>query len=84
VKILIDIGHPAHIHYSKNAIAEWKRNGHKVIITARDKAVIKDLLNFLKLPLINRGKGRNTRFGKFLYMLRPIRAKVSAIFISSD
>jgi len=69
MKILIDIGHPAHIHYSKNAIKLWQENGHEVIITARDKQVIKDLLNNLKFPYINRGKGKNSKLGKLFYMI---------------
>jgi len=69
MKILIDIGHPAHIHYSKNAIKQWQKNGHEIIITARDKKVIKELLNNLKLPFINRGKGKNSKIGKLFYMI---------------
>lgn len=69
MRILIDIGHPAHIHYSKNAIKQWEENGHEIIITARDKKVIKELLNNLKLPFINRGKGKNSKIGKLFYMI---------------
>lgn len=69
MKILIDIGHPAHIHYSKNAIRQWQKNGHEIIVTARDKKVIKDLLNNLKFPFINRGKGKNSKLGKLFYMI---------------
>lgn len=68
--ILIDIGHPAHVHYSRNAIYQWKKNGHKVIITSRDKPVIKKLLNYYNLSFINRGKGKNSKLGKFIYMLQ--------------
>ncbi len=69
MKILVEIGHPAHIHYSKNAIKQWRDNGHEVIITARDKVVIKKLLNQLGFDYINRGKGRNSKLGKFMYMI---------------
>lgn len=70
MNILVDIGHPAHVHYSRNAIKLWKENGHKVFITARDKEVIKSLLEYYDLPYINRGKGKNSRFGKLIYMFQ--------------
>jgi len=70
MKILIDIGHPGHVHYFKNAIKYWQINGHKILITARDKSVIKDLLYIYKLPFINRGKGKDSKLGKLLYILR--------------
>jgi len=69
MKILIDIGHPAHIHYSKNAIKQWQNNGHEIIITSRDRPILNELLDFLKLPYFNRGKGKNTRLGKLIYMI---------------
>jgi uncharacterized protein len=45
MKILVDIGHPAHVHVFKNLICELERNGHNVKITARDKDVSIRLLN---------------------------------------
>ena len=45
MKILVDIGHPAHVHVFKNVIWEMERNGHKVKITVRDKDVSIRLLN---------------------------------------
>lgn len=70
MKILIDIGHPAHVHYSRNAIIQWKKKGHEVIVTSRDKKVIKELLEFYNIPFINRGKGKSSRIGKFIYLLQ--------------
>jgi len=69
MKILIDIGHPAHIHYAKNSIRNWTQNGHEVLVTARDKKVIKGLLDNLKIPYVNRGKGKNSKLGKLMYMV---------------
>lgn len=70
MKILIDIGHPAHVHYFKNTIRHLKNNNHEVLIIARDREVIKVLLKKMNLPFISRGKGKNSRLGKFLYMLQ--------------
>ena len=70
MRILIDIGHPGHIHYFRNAIEIWKTNGHEVLLTARDKGIIKALLQSYGLTFISRGRGRNSRMGKLLYMVR--------------
>lgn len=70
MKILIDIGHPGHVHYFKNFIFEMKRRGHEFIITARDKEVTFDLLEKFNIPYINRGVGKNSALGKLIYMLK--------------
>lgn len=68
-KILIDLGHPAHIHYFKNTIAQLEEKGYKFIITARDKEVLFNLLDDYKIKYFSRGKGRKSLLGKFLYNL---------------
>lgn len=45
MKILIDIGHPAHVHFFRNAIRSWNQSGDEVLITSRDKDVALQLLN---------------------------------------
>jgi len=52
MKILIDILHPAHVHFFKNAIREWKKRGHQVLVTARDKDVALDLLRVYKIDFV--------------------------------
>ena len=42
MKIFLDIGHPAHVHYFKNFIMEIKNEGHKVLITARNNVTYVD------------------------------------------
>jgi uncharacterized protein len=70
MKIFIDIGHPAHVHYFKNLIAEMKKFGHHFLITARDKEVTHSLLKAFNIEYISRGKGRNSLFGKLIYLLK--------------
>ena len=70
MKIFIDIGHPAHVHYFKNFIWIMQEKGHSVFISARDKEVTFSLLDYYKLPYSNRGKGRNGLVGKLLYILQ--------------
>ena len=45
MKIAVDITHPAHFHFFKNAIAEWERHGHDVLILSRDKDLTLRLLD---------------------------------------
>ncbi len=68
MRILIDIGHPAHVHYFKNFIKIMKKEGHKFLIVARDRGIIKDLLQKNKFDFVDRGKGSDSLFGKFIYM----------------
>lgn len=69
MKIFIDIGHPAHVHYFKNFIWIMQDKGHTLYLSARDKEVTLDLLNYYNLPYFNRGKGRKGLAGKLLYIL---------------
>jgi len=45
VKLLIDIGHPAHVHLYKNIIKNIESNGHQVKITVREKEITCELLS---------------------------------------
>ncbi len=49
MKVLIDICHPAHVHFFKNIIALLQKNDHDVLITSRDKDVTIDLLNKINI-----------------------------------
>lgn len=70
MKIFIDIGHPAHVHYFKNFISIMKSKGHEFFITARDKEVTHNLLRAYNLEFANRGKGKNNLIGKFFYIFQ--------------
>ena len=70
MRILVDIGHPAHVHYFKNFIEIMKEKGHDFLITARDKEITFDLLDKYNLPYVNRGKGGNSLFGKLLHLFK--------------
>ena len=45
MKILIDIGHPAHVHYYRNLAKELELRGHNVIWTVKDLSIAKQLLD---------------------------------------
>jgi uncharacterized protein len=69
MRILIDIGHPSHVHYFKNFIKIMEAKGHIFFVSARDRSIIHDLLNKYKIDFWSRGKGYNNVPGKFFYML---------------
>lgn len=64
MKLLIDIGHPAHVHYFRNMAYIFMQKGAKVLFTTRDKEVSIQLLEYYHLPYINFGKPFKSRIGK--------------------
>ncbi|HRY31351.1 MAG TPA: DUF354 domain-containing protein [Bacteroidales bacterium] len=69
MKILIDLGHPAHVHYFRNFVRIMQEKGHHFLFTARDKEVLHQLLERYGIPYVNRGKGRSSMSGKAAYIL---------------
>jgi predicted glycosyltransferase len=69
MRIIIDIGHPAHVHYFKGTIHILKKKGFELLITARSKEIIFDLLTHFKINYFDRGTGEDSFFGKLLYMV---------------
>ena len=70
MKIFVDIGHPAHVHYFKNTIIILSGDGHQFCITARDKDVTHQLLKAYHISFFNRGRGSNSLAGKLFYLLQ--------------
>ena len=61
MKILIDILHPAHVHFFRNFIAQMKQRNHELCVTARRKDVTLDLLREYgidHIPISEIGKGK--------------------------
>ncbi|MCW3076539.1 MAG: hypothetical protein JWO32_1148 [Bacteroidetes bacterium] len=73
MKIFIDIGHPAHVHYFRNFIKLMMAKGHQFFISSREKECTAELLESYGLPFYSRGKGRNGIVGKLMYMLKADR-----------
>ena len=44
MKILVDVVHPAHVHFFRHALERWREKGDEVLVTARRKDVTLDLL----------------------------------------
>jgi predicted glycosyltransferase len=52
MRVMVDIGHPAHVHFFRNAIRELEKRGHSVKVTARDKDVALRLLEAYGIPYV--------------------------------
>ncbi|GJM29967.1 MAG: hypothetical protein DHS20C17_26020 [Cyclobacteriaceae bacterium] len=70
MRILIDINHPAHVHYSKHIIKDLLQRNHEIIVTARNRDPNFELLESENIQFIDRGKGSNSMLGKALYFIR--------------
>jgi uncharacterized protein len=70
MNILIDIGHPAHVHYFRNLAKELKTRGHTVIISVKDLISARVLLERYDLEYIVLPKKSDNLFRKFLNQIR--------------
>ncbi len=70
MKVLIDIGHPAHVHYFRNLIKVMEKKGHTFFVTAREKEFTHQLLEISGIKYQNRGKGASGTTGKILYLIK--------------
>ena len=73
MRILFDIGHPAHVHFFRHPIAELQRRGHDILITSRRKEIATDLLDAFGLEhsTLSGEGGRGGMLGELL--LRDFR-----------
>ena len=70
MRVLFDMGHPAHVHLFKNTIKKLIKDGHDVKITARDKEVTQSLLTAYGLEYEDRGKIFTGIFNKAFGMIQ--------------
>lgn len=91
MRILIDIGHPAHVHYFKNMAWQLLELGHQVLFTVKDKEVAVPLLQAYKFRYEVLGKNKKGIIpklaGLFLYTVRlfntTLRYKPDLLFNAS-
>lgn len=70
MKILIDIGHPAHVHLFRHFSGEMISKGHDVLFTCRDKEFEIALLEQYGFKYFNLGKKYMSLSGKFFGLLK--------------
>ncbi|GGX04172.1 DUF354 domain-containing protein [Aquimarina muelleri] len=64
MRILIDIGHPGHVHLFKNFAKEMQKRGHEFLFTCRQKEFEIELLKAEGFDYVSFGKKYNTTLGK--------------------
>ena len=85
MKIFIDLGHPAHVHYFKNFIRIMESRGNIIFVSARCRSIIFNLLGKYNIPYYNRGSGRDGILGKLLYMVTAhVKLLIKAIRFRPD
>ncbi|MER3547161.1 MAG: hypothetical protein C4338_05970, partial [Rhodanobacteraceae bacterium] len=95
MRVLIDIGHPAHVHFFRQPIKQLRAHGHQILITSRRKEVAGDLLDAFGLEhLTLSGEGgrggmlgelvlRDFRLARIVRRWRPdVMAAIGGIFIA--
>lgn len=64
MRVLVDIGHPGHVHLLKNVAKNLEKKGHKVYYSVRDIPVAKRLMDIYGMPYIDLGKKSDSIAGK--------------------
>ena len=67
--ILIDIGHPAHVHLFRNYIVNLQNTKQKFIVVSRDKEITNQLLDYYKIPHISISKQAKGLFAMLIELL---------------
>ncbi len=70
MRILIDIGHPAHLHIFRNFAKEMQKEGHEILFTCRDKEFEIKLLKQYGFEYKNFGKKYKTVLGKIFGLVK--------------
>src|SRR3954470_4757863 len=93
MRVLVDIGHPGHVHFYRHAIAALRGEGHEVVLSARDKDVTLELLRRFGLehvvlssasePLLREYPRRLAGLVRLIRRLRPdVVTAVGGAFIA--
>ncbi len=74
MNILININHPAHVHYFRNFIKKMEVKGHQFCVINRDSKMINQLLDYYGIAHVIRNKRpeKKSRTASFTYLLKMI------------
>ena len=65
MNILVDIGHPAHVHLFRNLAEELKKHGHRLFYSVRnDSVAIRLMEHYGMKPYLNLGRKKDSIVGK--------------------
>ncbi len=85
MRVLFDLGHPAHVHLFRNAIVSLKTSGHMVLVTASEREVAVDLLQQYRIPFVSLGRSGCTLGAKGVRLaISAMRLSIVALRFSPD
>lgn len=85
MRIIIDIGHPAHVHLLKNFALIMQERGHTILFTCRDKEFEVELLKSYNFNYIVFGKKFKSIVGKLFGLIKfDTQEVISAIRFKPD
>lgn len=64
MNVLVDIGHPGHVHLYKNLCKQLEKDGHKVYYSVRNVPVALHLMKVYQMPFLFLGNKSNSIAGK--------------------
>jgi uncharacterized protein len=70
MKILIDVGHPAHVHIFKHFAWKMQRRGHEILFTCIEKENVLYLLSAYKFKYKNFGRHYKSIIGKIFGLIQ--------------
>lgn len=73
MKLLVDINHPAHVHFFRHLIRKCKAEGHEVVVTASSKDITFQLLDNYNISYISLGSYGHTAMQKLMSV--PVMAR---------
>ena len=83
MRFVVDILHPAHVHFFRNFISEMRTRDHEFLVTARDKECAIELLDAYKIPHVIISRQAHGLFGlgyeflqrswRFYRQIKPFR-----------
>lgn len=73
MRIIIDIAHPAHIHYFRNFAKTMEKRGHEYLMTLREKDIIIKLADYYNLKYKIRSNSNKESLSKLDYALTSIK-----------
>lgn len=73
MRVLVDITHPAHVHFFRHAITKLQAAGDEVLITSREKDITHTLLYEFELPHVPLGTARKGVGGKMVELIQRSR-----------
>lgn len=81
MNILIEIGHPAHVHFFAKSILRLSGAGHKVIVVTRNKEMTNALLDRFQIPYISLSQPAGSNWslireliGRWIHVFRLVKA----------